>query len=90
MVYGDRLKARLPAKRVPEAVERWIGHYQENRNEGEEFSAFAERVGSESFQELVKDLALPIEFNADNLTHFIDWHRTEAYKVERGEGECAV
>jgi sulfite reductase (ferredoxin) len=90
VVYGDRLKARLPAKRVPDAVERWVRHYQENRDEGEEFSAFAERVGSESFQELVKDLALPIEFNAENLTHFIDWSRTEAYKVERGEGECAV
>jgi hypothetical protein len=31
-----------------------------------------------------------VEFNADNLIHFIDWSRTEAYKVERGEGECAV
>jgi sulfite reductase beta subunit-like hemoprotein len=90
VVYGHRLKARLPAKRVPDAVERWIRHYQENREEGEEFNAFAERVGPEVFQEQVKDLALPVEFNADNLLHFLDWDRTEAYKVERGEGECAV
>jgi sulfite reductase beta subunit-like hemoprotein len=90
VVYGARLKARLPAKRVPDAVERWIRFYQENRTEGEEFNDFAERVGSDSFQELVKDLSLPIEFNPENLIHFIDWSRTEAYKVERGEGECAV
>jgi sulfite reductase beta subunit-like hemoprotein len=90
VVYGARLKARLPAKRVPDAVERWIRHYEENRNEGEEFNTFAERVGPETFQEQVKDLSLPVEFNADNLIHFIDWSRTEAYKVERGEGECAV
>ena len=90
VVYGHRLKARLPAKRVPDAVERWIRHYQENRNDGEEFNAFAERVGPEVFQEQVKDLALPVEFNSDNLIHFIDWSRTETYKVERGEGECAV
>ncbi len=90
VVYGHRLKARLPAKRVPDAVERWIRHYQENRDDGEEFNAFAERVGPEVFQEQVKDLSLPVEFNADNLIHFIDWSRTEAYKVERGEGECAV
>jgi sulfite reductase beta subunit-like hemoprotein len=90
VVYGHRLKARLPAKRVPDAVERWIRHYQENRTDGEEFNAFAERVGPETFQELVKDLALPIEFSAENLIHFMDWSRTEAYKVERGEGECAV
>ncbi len=60
------------------------------RNEGEEFNAFAERVGSDHFEELVSDLRLPVEFNADNLVHFIDWNRSEPYKVERGEGECAV
>ena len=31
VVFGQRLKARLPAKRVPDAVERWIRHYEENR-----------------------------------------------------------
>jgi sulfite reductase beta subunit-like hemoprotein len=90
VAYGARLKARLPAKRVPEAIERWIRDYQENRNDGEEFNAFAERVGTERFEELISELKLPVEFNADNLIHFIDWNRSEPYKVERGEGECAV
>src|SRR6202000_2911305 len=27
--YGQRLKVRLPAKRVPEAVERWIRMYED-------------------------------------------------------------
>ena len=31
VVFGHRLKARLPAKRVPEAVERWIRNYEEKR-----------------------------------------------------------
>ena len=26
----------------------------------------------------------------ENLDHFVDWSRSEPYKVERGEGECAV
>jgi sulfite reductase beta subunit-like hemoprotein len=90
VAYGARLKARLPAKRVPEAVERWIRHYQENREDGEEFNAFVDRTGTDEFEALVKDLKLPVEFNADNLNFFIDWSRTEPYKVERGEGECAV
>ncbi|MSO40649.1 MAG: nitrite/sulfite reductase [Solirubrobacterales bacterium] len=90
VVYGHRLKARLPAKRVPDAVERWLRHYEDNRNEGEEFNAFVERVGTEPFEELISELRLPVEFNAENLMHFIDWSRTETYKVERGEGECAV
>ena len=29
VVFGHRLKARLPAKRVPDAVERWIRYYED-------------------------------------------------------------
>jgi sulfite reductase beta subunit-like hemoprotein len=87
---GERLKARLPAKRVPDAVERWVRHYEQNRQDGEEFNAFVERAGAASFEELVKDLAMPLEFSAENLQHFIDWKHSEKFKVERGEGECAV
>ncbi len=90
VIYGHRLKARLPAKRVPDAVERWLRHYEENREEGEVFNAFVERVGVEPFEEIISELRLPVEFNAENLSHFIDWNRSEPYKVVRGEGECAV
>ncbi|HEX6115914.1 MAG TPA: nitrite/sulfite reductase [Solirubrobacterales bacterium] len=90
VVFGKRLKLRLPAKRVPEAVERWIRFYEAERDEGEVFNAFAERVGAEKFEELGKDLTLPIEFNLDNLNFFIDWARHEPYQVIRGEGECAI
>jgi sulfite reductase beta subunit-like hemoprotein len=90
VIYGHRLKARLPAKRVPDAIERWLRHYESERNADEAFNDFVERVGTDSFEALVKELAMPVEFNAENLTHFIDWHRSEPYKVERGEGECAV
>ena len=44
--FGQRLKQRLPAKRVPDAVERWIRHYEATRTEGEEWGAFVERVGT--------------------------------------------
>jgi sulfite reductase (ferredoxin) len=90
VAYGARLKARLPAKRVPDAVERWVRMYEDQRQDGEEFNDFAERVGTDAFEERVKDLAMPIEFNVENLMHFVDWARKEPYKVERGEGECAV
>jgi sulfite reductase beta subunit-like hemoprotein len=90
VVYGHRLKVRLPAKRVPEAVERWIRHYESERSNGEVFNAFVERVGTETFEGLVKDLAMPVEFNLETMNQFIDWNRSEPYKVERGEGECAV
>jgi sulfite reductase beta subunit-like hemoprotein len=90
LAYGERVKVRLPAKRVPEAVERWIRLYEAGREDGEPFNAFVDRVGTEPFAAAAKELSLPMEFNLDNLQHFIDWNRTDPYKVERGEGECAV
>jgi sulfite reductase beta subunit-like hemoprotein len=90
LAYGQRVKVRLPAKRVPEAVERWIRLYESEREDGEPFNAFVDRVGTEPFAAAAKELSLPVEFNLENLQHFIDWNRTDPYKVERGEGECAV
>jgi sulfite reductase (ferredoxin) len=90
VVYGQRLKARLPAKRVPDAVERWIRHYESERSDGETFNEFVRRVGTDDFEALVKDLVMPVEFSLSTLDHFVDWSRSDPYKVERGEGECAI
>ncbi|HET8954406.1 MAG TPA: nitrite/sulfite reductase, partial [Solirubrobacterales bacterium] len=90
VVFGTRLKSRLPAKRVPEAVERWIRLYEAERNEGEEFNAFAERVGAEPFEAAAKELTLPAEFSLETMEQFIDWNRSSPYEVVRGEGECAI
>jgi sulfite reductase beta subunit-like hemoprotein len=90
VVYGTRLKVRLPAKRVPDAVERWLRMYEAEREDGEAFNPFAERVGGIRFEDEVRDLALPIEFSLENMSHFIDWQRKEPFQVIRGEGECAV
>ena len=56
VVYGGRLKVRLPAKRVPDAVERWLRMYEAERNEGEEFNDFATRVGTGRFEDEIRDL----------------------------------
>jgi sulfite reductase beta subunit-like hemoprotein len=88
--YGARLKARIPSKRVPEAVERWIRFYESDRTDGEEFNAFAERVGTAAFEAVVKDLTLPAEFNLENMNLFMDWTKSVPFEVIRGEGECAV
>jgi sulfite reductase beta subunit-like hemoprotein len=88
--FGTRLKARLPSKRVPEALDRWIRYYQAERQEGEEFRAFAERVGTAEFEARVKDLSMPAEFTLENMNLFIDWTKNAPFQVIRGEGECAV
>ncbi len=38
----------------------------------------------------VADLTLPAEFSLETMQQFIDWNRSSPYKVERGEGECAI
>src|SRR3954469_7141481 len=90
VVYGTRLKVRLAAKRVPDAVERWLRLYEAEREDGEAFNAFAERVGSKRFEDEVRDLAMPIEFSLETMNHFIDWQRNAPFQVIGGEGECAV
>jgi sulfite reductase (ferredoxin) len=88
--YGHRLKARLPAKRVPEAVERWVRFYESERADGEEFNAFVDRIGTQEFEARVKDLTMPIEFSLQNMNYFVDWTKNSPFEVQRGEGECAV
>jgi len=90
IVYGTRLKVRLPAKRIPDAVERWLRWYEAERTDGEAFNDFAGRVGAKAFEDQVRDLSLPVEFNAETMNTFIDWNRDVPFAVVRGEGECAV
>ena len=80
----------LPAKRVPEATERFLSLYQRERKDGEEFNDYFDRVGADPFVAAAKDLTLPPEFGEENLPMFIDWEREGLYVLERGEGECAV
>lgn len=90
VAFGKRLKLRLPAKRVPEAVERWIRHYEGHRQDGESWGAFVERTGTGELEGLVKELSMPVDFGLQTMNQFIDWNRNVPFQVIRGEGECAV
>jgi sulfite reductase beta subunit-like hemoprotein len=90
VAFGTRLKLRLPAKRIPDAIERWVAHYEANREEGEEWNAFLARAGTGELEALVKDLSLPADFGLETMNQFIDWNRNVPFEVIRGEGECAV
>jgi sulfite reductase beta subunit-like hemoprotein len=90
VAMGKRLRVRLPAKRVPDAVERWIRLYEAERTDGETFNAYVERMGLKHFEDAVRDLAMPIDFSLETMNHFIDWNRNVPFQVIRGEGECAV
>ena len=87
---ATQLKGRIPAKRAPDVVERFLKLYEADRNDGEEFNAFFDRVGGDPFTASIQDLLLPPEFSVATMQDFIDWERDGLYVLERGEGECAV
>ena len=88
--FGLRVKARIPSRRVPEAFRKIVDYYQKNRNEGEEFKTFTARIGSAPFEELLAEFRDIGELNKETIQTYMDWEKTVLYKLERGEGECAV
>ncbi|MGE5597166.1 MAG: nitrite/sulfite reductase [Hyphomicrobiales bacterium] len=90
MRLATQLKVRLPAKRAPDAVERFLTLYKNERQEGETFNQVFDRIGPKPFEEAIADLTLPGEFTEDNRGMFIDWGKLDLYQVMRGEGECAI
>ncbi len=90
VAFGTRLKLRLPSKRVPDAIERWIVQYEADRKDGEEWNEYLARVGTAELEALVKDLSMPVDFGLETMNEFIDWSRNVPFEVIRGEGECAV
>ncbi len=88
--FGERLKLKVPAKRAPEAVKRILDVYTQDRQQGEEFNAFVDRVGVKVFEPVVGDMKELGPLNRENIGLYMDWSKTVLYKLERGEGECAI
>lgn len=88
--FGHRVKSKVPAKRVPAFLDDVLSHYQANRSEGEAFNDFVDRSGTAPFEEIAAKYRGVGALNKENLDSYIDWGKTILYKVERGEGECAV
>ena len=88
--FGQRVKIKIPAKRIPEALEKVLDFYKAERNDGEEFKNFVTRIGTEPFEGVLAEFKNLPELNRETLDTYIDWDKTVKYVVERGEGECAV
>jgi ferredoxin-nitrite reductase/sulfite reductase (ferredoxin) len=81
---------RVPARRVPEAVERILRRYLEERQNGESFPAYLDRVGVASFKPLLQDLQeVPPYEEAPEFYQDLG-AEGEAFSVRLGRGECAV
>ncbi len=86
--YGARV-ARVPAKRVPEAITEIIRDYREQREAGESFLHFIERVGPKYFDPILAEFREVGPIHED-IDAYMDWGREELFKVVRGEAECAM
>ena len=88
---GTRIpRVKVPAKLVPGMVREIATYYKDNRQDGETFNNFLDRVGIEeltSVASAIQESAAGREVGGDL---YVDWERTSNYVLERGEGECAV
>ena len=88
-VRFGRLAAKVPARRLPEALERLLELYVADRSAGESATAFFGRVDLARVKTLLSDLEqmLPASTVADD---FIDLAETAEFKPEIQEGECSA
>ena len=88
---GQRVKGRVPAKDAPGFVQKALALYlSERKGEGESFNDFVDRAGTAVFEPLVAEYKDIGPLGKDTIHMYMDWDKTIPYKVERGEGECAV
>ena len=88
---GQRVRARVPARFAPRALNAIVDYYQENRESQEPFAKFIDRVGIAPFEKMFRPYKEEVgPLDREHVESYMDWGKTVLYKLERGEGECAV
>ncbi|MFQ5879176.1 MAG: nitrite/sulfite reductase [Dehalococcoidia bacterium] len=86
--YGTRV-TRVLAKKAHLAINRVLEVYQRERQEGESFLDFVDRVGPKSFEPHLEEFKWVGPLHQD-IDMYLDWGSEEFFQVIRGEGECAA
>ncbi len=84
-----RLAAKVPARRIPDAVERLIALYTRERAEGESAGSFFARVSIEMVRRELADLERVDEAGAA-AEDFVDLGESQAYAPRVLDGECSA
>ena len=79
----------IPAKLIPDAIQRVITFYREQRSEGETYYQWIDRIGPASLKDKFNDLRDVPEM-AVVPEVYKDWGQDMQFKLQVGEGECAV
>jgi len=86
--YGLAIGA-VPAKRVPEALERITRRYLSERTFGESFGAFIKRIGKAECKKMIEDL-MHVPPHEEDPSFYVDWSDAREFTIgDLGVGECA-
>ncbi|MES1205303.1 MAG: nitrite/sulfite reductase [Pseudomonadota bacterium] len=86
--YGLAIGA-VPSKRVPEVVSRLTKRYAAERQDGEGFAAFVNRIGKKTIRALVEEMQVLPSYDQDR-SFYSDWGDPREYTIDdMGVGECA-
>ena len=81
---------KIPAKYVPDAFDRVITSYVDEREDGERLPEWSRRVGKAHIQELLAEYKAVPEFTKDPMA-YVDWGQSKLFTLDdMGEGECAI
>ena len=84
-----RLAAKVPARRLPDALERLLMLYRDQRKKGEPPRAFFQRVEPAAVGQALADLAA-IGVDDASQEDFVDLGETDQFKTEVMDGECSA
>jgi len=87
-VFG-RVAAKIPARRCPEAVERLVAMYRDERRDGEPLAEFFRRVDLARVRSALSDLERMSEADA-RPEDFIDLAEDRDFAPEVMDGECSA
>jgi sulfite reductase (ferredoxin) len=86
--YGQSLGV-IPSKRIPEVVEFLVEKYLQERQNGEKFPQFVNRVGKKEIKDQVQPFTKVPTYAVDK-SFYVDWGDAREYTIgDIGVGECA-
>ncbi len=86
--YGLAIGA-VPSKNIPEVVSRITDRFVRERQKGETFQAFTQRVGKKALKQMFEDLVKVPGYQEDR-SYYSDWGDPREFTIgDMGTGECA-
>ncbi|HYE98965.1 MAG TPA: nitrite/sulfite reductase, partial [Planctomycetota bacterium] len=85
--YGLALVA-IPSKRIPEVVDRLTERYLREKQKGERFKQWVNRIGKAQVRKIIDDLS-EVPPREEDRSFYSDWRDPREYSVgDMGVGEC--